>query len=137
MLEPVFLERDDVEAMHYQLVETFGGSHGTRDDGLLDSALEMPQAGFGGEYFHKTIFEMAAAYLYHIVKNHPFIDGNKRIGLACAHTFLQINGHILTAPGEKVYELVLQVAAGESITKQEIAAFLEQTAKTIENNSSS
>lgn len=126
MSEPIFLEREDVEAMHYQLVETFGGSHGIRDEGLLDSALEMPQSGFGGDYFHKTLFEMAAAYLYHLVKNHPFLDGNKRIGLACAHTFLQINGLTLSAPGEEVYELVLRVAAGEALSKQDIALFFEQ-----------
>lgn len=132
MNEAVFLEWDDVLAIQYQLVEFFGGSHGLRDAGLLESALEMPRSGFGGDYFHKTIFEMAAAYLYHVAKNHPFVDGNKRIALACAHTFLQVNGWALTAGQDELYELVLQVAAGEITDKQEIALFFEQKGTLVE-----
>jgi death-on-curing protein len=125
MKEPIFLELDDVLAMHFQLVEAFGGSHGIRDKALLESALEMPRSGFGHEYFHKSIFEMAAAYLFHIAKNHPFIDGNKRIGFASAHAFLQINGYALTADNNTMYELVLHVATGTIQEKAEIAQKLE------------
>jgi death-on-curing protein len=130
--EPLFLEWDDVLAIQYQLVELFGGSHGLRDAGLLESALEMPRSGFGGDYFHKTIFEMASAYLYHVAKNHPFLDGNKRIALACAHTFLQVNGWALNASQNELYELVLRVAAGEITDKQEIALFFEKNGMVVE-----
>lgn len=111
--------------MHEQLINLYGGSHGVRDETLLESALEMPRSGFGGEYFHTSLFAMAAAYLFHITKNHPFIDGNKRIGFACAHTFLQLNGYALTSTPDNLYALVLRVAAGEIQEKEEIAQFLE------------
>lgn len=132
MPEIIFIELDDAEALQFQLVEAFGGSHGIRDQGLLESALEMPRSGFGGEYFHKTLFEMAGAYLFHIVKNHPFIDGNKRIGLACAHAFLQANGYALTVASETLYEMVLSVAMGDTFSKEDIAKFFEQHSKSSE-----
>lgn len=131
MNEPIFLEWDDVLAIQYQLVERFGGSHGLRDAGLLESALEMPRSGFGGDYFHQTIFEMAAAYLYHVAKNHPFIDGNKRIALACAHTFMQVNGWRLNASQDELYDLVLRVAAGEITDKKTIALFFEKNGSVV------
>lgn len=67
------------------------GSQGLRDLGLLQSALAQPEAGFGGELFHKDLFEMAAAYLFHISRNHAFVDGNKRMALAGCLLFLSIN----------------------------------------------
>lgn len=88
MRDYFFLELDDVLAMHSQLIEAYGGSLGVRDQRLLESAIEMPRSGFDGDYFHNSVFMMAAAYLFHLAKNHPFVDGNKRIGLACCHTFL-------------------------------------------------
>lgn len=78
MSQPWFLNIDHTMRLHRSLIETYGGSEGVRDVGLLHSALAMPQASFGGEFLHRDLFEMAAAYLYHIVQNHPFIDGNKR-----------------------------------------------------------
>ena len=79
--EPTFLTEEQILHLHQLAIEKHGGSLGLRDSGLLKSALAMPESGFGGNYFHATIFEMAAAYLFHLVKNHPFVDGNKRIGL--------------------------------------------------------
>lgn len=77
-MRPLFLDRDRVLRTHMSLIERYGGSAGLRDVGLLHSAIAMPQASFGGEFLHKDVFEMASAYLFHIVQNHPFFDGNKR-----------------------------------------------------------
>ncbi len=90
---PRFLGIDEVLELHGQLVQRFGGSPGLRDLGMLESAVAMPQAGFGDSYLHDDIFEMAAAYLFHIVMNHPFIDGNKRTGTHAALVFLADNGY--------------------------------------------
>ena len=125
---PIFLTKAQVLFSHQDLIETYGGSHGVRDEGLLESALEMPQAGFGEEYFHKTLFEMAAAYLYHLVKNHPFIDGNKRIGFACADLFLTMNEFELILTEDEVYDLTIRVAC-EPVTKEEISAFFEKNSR--------
>jgi death-on-curing protein len=91
----------------------------------------MPQAGFGGEYFHKTLPEMAAAYLFHQVKNHPFIDGNKRIGLACADVFLTMNELELAITEDQVYVFTLRVAS-ENVEKEEIASFFQKHSQAID-----
>ena len=125
MLTPNFLSTSLVLRIYHRQVEKFGGTSGVRDEGLLESALAQPQATFFGEYLHATIYEQAAAYLYHIAKNHPFIDGNKRTAFAVMDTFLRINGYILNTDNEETYILVLKVAEG-SIDKKEIAQYLEQ-----------
>lgn len=112
-------------ALHQDLIEIFGGFSGVRDEGLLESALAQPQATFGGELLHPTIQEQAAAYLYHIARNHPFIDGNKRTACAVMETCLELNGYYLALSDDEEYSLVLQVAQGH-ITKQEMSIFLEQ-----------
>jgi death-on-curing protein len=78
-------------------VETYGGETGLRDVALLHSALAMPQSSFGGQFLHHDLFEMAAAYLYHIVQDHPFVDDNKRTGAVAAIVFLAMNGVDLDA----------------------------------------
>lgn len=88
MAEARFLSVEDVIEIHTDQIERYGGSLGVRDVELLRSAVGMPEAGFGDQYFHAGLFEMAAAYLYHIVQNHPFIDGNKRAGTMAAFVFL-------------------------------------------------
>jgi len=110
--------------IHQRQIEQFGGTLGLRDEGLLESALAQPQASFAGQLLHPTIAEQASAYLYHLVKNHPFIDGNKRTALATMDTFLRINGYSLVLTNTQVYELVLDVAQGK-ISKSELARFLE------------
>ena len=114
-----------VLALHQDMVAAFGGAIGVRDEGLLDSALAQPKATFGGEFLHSTIYEQAAAYLYHLSRNHPFIDGNKRTACAAMETFLELNGYELTLSDEEEYQLVIQVAQG-NMTKDEISIFLEQ-----------
>jgi len=121
-MQPLFLDIEQVLQIHRSLIERFGGSPGVRDVGLLHSALAMPQASFGGELLHKDLLEMAAAYFYHVAQNHPFIDGNKRVGAAAAIIFLAVNGIEIEADEDGLVELAMAVARGES-GKQEIVAF--------------
>ena len=123
-----FLDMHLVTCLHRDLIERYGGSIGIRDVGLLDSAVAMPQASFGGEYLHSDLFEMAAAYLYHIVQNHPFIDGNKRTGAAAAIIFLDMNGIEIKSDEEGLVKITLSVAEGKT-KKAEIAAFFRLLSK--------
>ena len=118
----VFLTLDDILESHLNQIDTYGGSHGIRDIGLLESAIAQPEACFGGQYLHADIFEMAAAYLYHLVMNHPFVDGNKRVGLEAALIFLEINNENLKASDQELVDLVLKTTAGQ-VGKLEIAEF--------------
>jgi death on curing protein len=88
--EPPFLTTDEVLAIHASQIQRYGGSSGIGDIGLLEHVLAAPRATIGGEHLHGSVHEMAAAYLFHIVKNHPVIDGNKRVGLAVAFAFLAL-----------------------------------------------
>jgi death-on-curing protein len=118
----VFLTLDDILESHLNQIDIYGGSHGIRGIGLLESAIAQPKASFGGQYLHADIFEMAAAYLYHLVMNHPFVDGNKRVGLEAALIFLEINDESLNANDDELVDLVLKTTAGQ-IGKREIAEF--------------
>lgn len=124
---PLFLDIDRALRTHRSLIERYGGVEGIRDVGLLHSAIAMPQASFGGEFLQKDLFEMAAAYLYHIVQNHPFWDGNKRTGAAAAIIFLAMNGVELEADEDGLVALTLAVAEGRA-GKQQIAGFLRMQA---------
>jgi death on curing protein len=112
-----------VLTLHDRQVQVFGGAFGVRDLGLLESAIAQPSASFGGELLHPTIADQAAAYLYHIAKNHPFIDGNKRTAFAVMETFLELNGYTLLLDNGAAYELVIQVAQSD-INKEELTAKL-------------
>ena len=118
----LFLTLDDIIESHQNQIDTYGGSHGIRDIGLLESAIAQPEASFGGQYLHADIFEMAAAYLYHLVMNHPLVDGNKRVGLEAALIFLEINNENLNCSDEELVDLVLKTTAGQ-VGKREIAEF--------------
>lgn len=85
----------------------------------------MPGATFAGEFLHTDVVEMTAAYLFHLVKNHPFLDGNKRVGAVAVLVFLALNGHDFRAPEDDLAETVLAVARGE-IGKSEVAVFLRR-----------
>ena len=111
--EPAFLTTSEIIKYHQLLTRQFGGENGVRSHDLLESAIAMPSATFDGRYLHPTIPDMAAAYLYHLVKNHPFVDGNKRVGTMAAILFLSLNNYYLDATDEEFTKLVLQVAAGE------------------------
>lgn len=122
---PRFLSIDEVLDLHEQLVRRYGGALGLRDLGMLESAVAMPQAGFGDSYLHVDISEMAAAYLFHIVMNHPFIDGNKRTGTHAAMVFLADNGFTVEMAQSEKYDLVIGVCEGTVTKKQLAAAFRE------------
>ena len=103
----------------------YGGSPGIRDLGRLEAAVAAPQSGSGDLYYHSDIWEMAAAYLFHIVQGHPFIDGNKRAGLLTANAFLRMNDLVVVADEDAYADLVLTVASG-SMGKPQVAEFLRR-----------
>jgi death on curing protein len=111
MKEPHWLQRETIDAIHAELLARFGGLAGIRDAGLLDSALHRPENLHA--YGKPSLFDLAAEYTVGIVKNHPFLDGNKRTGFMAAYTFLGINGYQLTAPEEEAVYFTRSLAAGE------------------------
>jgi death on curing protein len=123
-VNPAFLSLDEVLALHADQISRYGGETGIRDLALLQSAIAMPQARFGGEWLHPSLPEMAAAYLFHLVRNHPFVDGNKRAGLICALAFLGLNDAEVIAKPEELLEVVLGVAE-ECADKAQVAVFLK------------
>ena len=123
--EPAFLTFAEVIEIHDYQMEHFGGASGLRDIELLKSAIGMPSATFGGTFLHPTIYEMASAYLFHLVENHPFVDGNKRVGAMAALIFLDLNGMDFNASDEEFTAMVLRVASGKML-KAEITLFLKK-----------
>jgi len=120
-----FLTLSEVLLILEDQIRNYGGIYGVRDLNLLSSAMYMPESSFNGDYLHKTIPAMAAAYVYHICQNHPFIDGNKRVALACSLVFLDINEYEFNCKEEKLYEEIMNVAKGE-IKKEELTKFFEK-----------
>ena len=127
-MEIAFLTLEDALALHDELIQRYGGTPGLRDAGLLEAALAMPQAGFGSQYFHEFPPEMAAAYLFHLARNHAFIDGNKRVSLACAILFLKINRVSYSITEEEAAELTLEAASG-NVDKGAVTAFFRKHLK--------
>jgi death-on-curing protein len=111
MTEPVWVLPEAVRALHERLLSEFGGASGVRDEGMLESALSRPGNQFS--YGSPTIHELAAAYAFGLVRNHPFVDGNKRIGFATAILFLEINGYRFSAGEVDVTVQTLALAAHE------------------------
>jgi death-on-curing protein len=109
-----FLSLSEVLEIHSDQIARYGGMPGVRDLGLLQSALAMPSATFGGQFLHEDVYAMAAAYLFHLVQNHPFCDGNKRVGAVAALVFLLLNGRDFRAPEDDLAKMVLQVACGKA-----------------------
>ena len=124
-MSPVFLTDEAVLLIHEEQLTRFGGAQGVRDPGLLASAIAQPQATFGGEYLHPDLYVMAAAYMFHIVRNHAFVDGNKRTGLIAALTFLELNGIASGQEHQDLYDLTMAVAEGK-LDKAEIARRLRR-----------
>jgi death on curing protein len=124
--QPQWISRDVVLAMHEELLARYGGLSGVRDEGLFDSALNRPLHLFS--YGTPDLYDLAASYAVGIVKNHPFLDGNKRSGFLTAYTFLEANGEEFTAPEEEVVLRTLALAAGE-IRGKDYAVWLKASCK--------
>jgi death on curing protein len=123
-----FLKVSQVLFIHDQMVKRFGGSFGVRDLGLVESAVARPQAGFGGEYLYKNIFDMAAALLQSLLKNHPFIDGNKRTALTSTGVFLKLNGYRLKNNHKEEVEFAVHVD-NQNLTLEQISKWLKEHSK--------
>lgn len=125
-----FLPKDVVVAIHAELVDLHGGLHGLRDSGLLESALAQPMATFGGEYLHGDLWAMAAAYGYHLCRNHAFLDGNKRVAAVAMITFLRVNGEHVRYDEVELYLTVISLAEG-NLDKAALAQWLQTRAKPV------
>ena len=126
-MSPTFLTLDEVLEIHHDQLARYGGAAGVRDLGLLQSALAQPQATFSGRFLHADLFEMAAAYLFHLVQNHAFLDGNKRAGTVAAIVFLRMNEQELKVTNDELESLVLSVAQSQ-VDKAAITTFFRNHA---------
>ncbi|TEB04395.1 Toxin Doc [Pelotomaculum schinkii] len=104
--------------MHSTLIKETGGMDGIRDESLLDSAVNAPFQTYGGEYLYKSLEAKAARLGYFLIKNHPFVDGNKRIGMLAMMVFLELNGTGLACTDQDIVETGLRIAAGEMDDKE-------------------
>lgn len=120
-----FIDKNTLLIFHKDQLERYGGKQGLRDEGLLESALAQPQTSFDGEYVHQNIFQMAAAYGFHICQNHPFFDGNKQTALISMYMFLYVNGYKLVADKKSLFALIMDLANGE-VTKEELTKYLKE-----------
>jgi death-on-curing protein len=125
-----FLTLSEVLLILDDQINNYGGIYGIRDINLLSSAIYMPESKFRGQYLHKTIPAMAAAYAFHISQNHPFIDGNKRVALASSLVFLDINKYEFNCKNDILYNKIMDVAKGEA-KKVELIKFYEKHSKKI------
>lgn len=126
-MEPLYLTLAQVLDLHETSLRLYGGMPGIREPGGLESAISQAEASFGGVDLHPTLFDKAAAYLFHLAKNHPFLDGNKRTAAAAAVTFLSVNGYDLPAELDDgpLYDLTIRTVTGQS-DKTEIAKFFRR-----------
>ena len=120
-MEIHFLSVEIVKAFHEDHIKLYGGLHGIRDTNLLDSALHYPKTTFDQCYLHSDIYQMAAAYAVGIIKNHPFLDGNKRTGIGAALLFLAYNDVVLNASKEGLWEITMQIAQSKISEEEEVA----------------
>ncbi len=125
MKKITFLTLAEVVEIHADQIERYGGGSGIRDINLLSSAAAMPYASFQGQFLHADLFEMAAAYAFHICQNHPFVDGNKRTALAAALVFLELKDISLSDSEEKLYHSMMSLASG-TLDKAGLAVVLRE-----------
>ena len=111
--------------LYQQIIQQTGGAAGLLDEGLLDSAVYRPQASFGGQDLYPDLFSKAAALGHSIISNHPFVDGNKRVGFEAMRLMLRLNGYDVHASLETKYAFVMNIAKGQ-LTEQAIADWLKQ-----------
>jgi len=108
-----YLSLQEVISLHSLLIAQTGGSSGLRDRGALESAVLQPEASFGGEELYPDLASKAAALGHSLIQNHPFVDGNKRIGHAAMEVFLLLNGHEIDAPVDEQERIIIDVASGK------------------------
>ena len=125
MADPVFLTLAEAIEIHADQIQRYGGQAGLRDLALLESALAQPEASFAGEWLHGDHYEIAAAYAYHLCRNHPFIDGNKRTALAAALVFLELNGIAILDPRGRLENTMIRIASGK-LSKTDFAKLLRR-----------
>ena len=123
--EPVFLSYDQVRLIHDRMISEYGGAEGLREPGLLESAVAMPLSQYEGHFLHKDIASMTGAYLFHLCRNHPFVDGNKRTALASALLFAMVNGYQVKASDNELEELTCRTADSEK-SKDEVIGFFRE-----------
>ena len=121
--EIVFLTLAEIIDIHSNQIELYGGIGGVRDFTLLSSAISIPRSTFDGYYLHDDLLQMAAAYIYHLCQNHPFVDGNKRVALVAGLVFLDFNGINLDDADEILYPMMMKIASGKG-SKNEILQIL-------------
>jgi death on curing protein len=117
-----------VREIHAEAIKTFGGLNGIRDEALLASAVFAPQSSFGGKSPYTDLIDVAAAYLFYLCRNHPFVDGNKRTVMGAAIVFLRLNGMETAPDSEKWERLLLDVAAGKR-DRDQTTQYLRKLAK--------
>lgn len=121
----IFLTLAEIIDIHHNQIEFYGGIEGMRDISLLSSAISIPRSTFDGYFLHDDLFEMAAAYIYHLCQNHPFVDGNKRVALVSGLVFLDFNEIVIDDPDGKLYPMMMRVASGKG-DKEFITEILKQ-----------
>ena len=124
-----YLYPNQILFLHKRVIETSGGSRGVRDQGLLESAVYRPQASFGGCDLYPDLFSKAAALGHSIIKNHPFVDGNKRTGFESMRLFLRMNGFDFRAGEERKFKFILGIASDPEIDEHQIAEWLQRLSK--------
>jgi death on curing protein len=120
-----FIPNDMVPTIHRDLLQRYGGEGGIRDAGLLDSALAQPIMTVGGKFVHKSVFDKAAAYGFHVCPNHPFVDGNKRTAFVLMDIFLQNNNWEIVAREEEAYSMMIDLASGK-LSKPQLSVWLKR-----------
>ena len=119
-----YLTLNEVLLLHARLIQRTGGSRGVRDIGMLDSALSRPQATFDGVDLYPDLWSKAAALVHSLLRNHPFVDGNKRTALVAVGLFLELNDHRLIASNEEAVAFIQRMIAGQ-LEMEEIASWLK------------
>jgi death-on-curing protein len=108
-----YLSIEEVISLHSRVIAQSGGGPGLRDRGALESAVAQPEMSFGGEYLYQTVAEKTAALGHSLIQNHPFVDGNKRVGHAAMEVFLVLNGYEIGATVDEQEQIILAVASGQ------------------------
>ena len=126
----VYLYPKQIIYLHKQIISMTGGSHGVRDKGLCESAVYRPQASFGGQDLYPNLLLKAAVLGHSLISNHPFVDGNKRVGYEAMRLMLRLNGYDINASLKRKYDFVMAIAENK-INEQAIAEWLKNNSKSI------